>query len=107
MNDDARYWDGLRDARSKSARGRRQRAARDFQGAKIIAGAEGMDLRRCSEFHYQLSHPRGGWLLNLYPGNQRVCGDRKRPRPPYLNLPRPWTLLGAVMASAIPTITKE
>lgn len=74
-----------------------------FDPAQVLAKANGLALRRCTGVHYQL-FPEGKrasaahWLINLYPGNQRVYSPPER-RGPYLNLKRPWTLLDAVQAA--------
>lgn len=73
-----------------------------YAEAARVARQRGLRLRRRSETHYQLT-PRGedrGWLLNLYPTNSRVWGDRNRPRGPMLNLPYGWTLMDAVNRAA-------
>lgn len=60
-----------------------------------------MILKRHNDVHYLLEPAGGAWLVNLYPGNGRVYGDRNRPeRGPYLALPERWTLRDAVLAAA-------
>lgn len=64
----------------------------DFEAAQRRAFALVLVLNRHSEAHYSLQHPTG-WVLHIYPGNQRLYSDPKRtPRPPFVKLPQPWTL---------------
>ena len=77
---------------------RRKDAGFDFPRAAALARRNGLRLICHNETHYQL---RGGeWLINLYPGNQRILADRQKDRAPYLDLPDPWTLVDAVEAAA-------
>ena len=78
---------------------RRDQAAIDWTKAFIAAKDSGMTLKRCTDQHYQLSHPHG-WLLNIYPGNRRLYHDKNRAKGPFLNVPHDWTLPDVVNAAA-------
>lgn len=94
MADDFRAWD---EAKKKASRKRRERAWTAFDAAKKRAADAGLRLTRHSEQHYQISD--GAWIINLYPGNQRIYADPKRRRAPFLELKRPWSLMDAVEAA--------
>jgi len=75
---------------------RRDQAADDFAVARQLAMKYGHSLVRRTNIHYQLSKTDKGWLVNLYPGNQRIYADKKRPRAPFIRVVHPWTLLTLV-----------
>lgn len=100
MSNKAEY--GADQGQSREVReARRIVADADFDDARAIAGNHGLRLVRCSESHYQLSC-LGQWLVNLYPGNCRIYGDRNWPkRPPFVNMAGVrWTLVQVVTAFA-------
>ena len=73
-------------------------AAAAFAVAADMAHSNGLKLVQKNETHYQLRGNR--WLLNLYPGNQRIYADRQQANtPPWLNVPDPWTLTDVVRAA--------
>jgi hypothetical protein len=88
--------------------GRRAQAARDFDDAKALAREHGMSLMRYTEAHYKLISSGLSllslWMLEIYPGNQRLyrvpCATRGQA--PWLDLPREraWTLGDVVAAAA-------
>lgn len=82
---------GLRQARQAEADARRSRALVVFQeiGPRLVG--TGLTLIRHTQSHYQIRH-RSGWILDLYPGNQRIYRNPTRVRSPHLKLPRPWSL---------------
>ena len=88
----------MRRERSAQAERNRVQAGDDYHAAVRMAHEAGLVLARRSESHYQLYRSREGWLLNVDPGNQRLYSDPNHPRPPYLGLPRPWTLPDVVRA---------
>lgn len=73
-------------------------ARKDLIEAETLAAQNGLYLRRCTDSHYQLRGAR--WLLNLYPGNQRLYRDPTKDQLGWLELPDPWTLLDVVHAAA-------
>lgn len=85
---------------------RRRNECGAYASARSVAESLGMRLVQRSDVHYQLSPGvdmamhGGAWLLNLYPGNQRLYHDRSKSRPPYLDLPDTWTLIDVVRAMA-------
>jgi len=80
---------------------RRILAGGGFGEAKKLAKSVGLVLVKHSPVHYALRQKgKGGWILNIYPGNRRLYHDRKRPKPPYLDLPEKWTLRDVVAAAA-------
>lgn len=83
---------------------RRELADAQFKKAKRVAASVGMSLTRGDETHYQLRCPVGDahWLVNIYPGNCRVYANKKRrPRPPFVQVSYPWSLLEVVEAFAL------
>lgn len=73
-------------------------ATRDWDQAVRKARAHGLELRCCSRWHYQLRHPRRGWLYNLYPSKHRIWSDPKHRGPFLPGLPTFWTMLDIVDA---------
>lgn len=77
---------------------RREQAGAVFPKARDIAKKKGFTLIQRSASHYQL---RGGrWLINLYPGNQRIYIDRQKQNVPFLQVPTPWTILDVIEAAS-------
>lgn len=78
---------------------RRDSAEQEFEHARMCAERHGMRLIRHSDAHYAL---HCGWILDIYPGNQRLYRPDRLPRVPFLKLPedRDWTLLDVVLAAA-------
>ena len=54
-----------------------------MQAAKLAA-LNGLEFKRCSDVHYQLSHRVDKWLVNIYPTKCRLYKDRKRPCGPFI-----------------------
>ena len=78
---------------------RRAAALNDFEAARQLASQAGMTLVQCSDVHYQLSLDKNGWLINVYPGNQRLYHDRNHPKPPFLDVSFGWGLIDVVKAA--------
>jgi hypothetical protein len=95
----AEIWADFRDEKKRRKYRRRQRATREFSEAHAEAAKAGLVLVRNTEDHYQLSPIDGAWIMNLYPGTQRLYSDPNR-RPPWIEVPRPWTLADVVKAAA-------
>ena len=78
---------------------RRIGASQDFRSAQLLAKEAGMVLLCHGEAHYQLVYGRDRWVLNIYPGNQRLYHDKAH-QGPYLNLAFwPWSLEDVVRAA--------
>jgi len=90
--------------RNRTADERRRHAAKDFELAEALANnCPGLKLKRCAGHHYQLiryhrEYTRR-WLLNIYPGNQRLYWDMNHVGMHYLKLSSPWTLISVVEAA--------
>ena len=89
----------MRQERVQQGERHRQGAEQVYQDAAQFASGHGMRLKQLDPAHYQLVGPDNS-LLNIYPGNQRLYHDPNRPKPPYLKLPEPWTLLDVVKSAA-------
>ena len=85
MGDMGDVYRALREDQKNHARTRREQAQLDFPVAQAKARSHGLVLVQRSETHYQLEFPDGA-LLNIYPGNRRLYGDRTRPRCPFVRL---------------------
>lgn len=101
---DSEFWAAMKAEKQERGRVNRELAERDFARAVALARRSGLLLVRKSDTHYQLEPaPKGqGWLLNLYPGNQRIYSDKNRPKAPYLGwaekgLNRDWALEDLVL----------
>jgi hypothetical protein len=67
-------------------------ASDDFEEAQRLAIQHGLKLLRFTDMHYQLRDDKLDYVINLYPGNQRIYVDRQHKRPPFLDLSHPWRL---------------
>ena len=96
---EAEAWLGYgRDQSSGAKAARTDAAADEMSTASKAAASAGMTITQPSAIHFQL---RGrGWLMNIYPSNQRLYTDRNH-RAPFLRMPtdRDWTLMDVVVAA--------
>ena len=100
MSEIAETFRLLKRERFKAGQERRATAEHDYADAlRLCRGTPLMLVKKdCSLYH--LRHASAGWLINLYPGNQRIYADRNRPRAPFLELTgTAWTLLDIVKAA--------
>lgn len=97
MSDEGEMWKQEKARRTKGKRQRRAVSSRLFDRAQGLAEAHGLVLLRHTEVHYSLRKP-DAWMIELYPGNGRIYSPKLH-RGPYLDLPRPWTVLDAVKAA--------
>jgi hypothetical protein len=91
----------LDELRKRDGKRRRKRADVDFDEAAAYARDHVMILKDCGDgVHYQL-YGASGWLLDIYPGNQRLYQPRRPPRAPYLRIDveDEWTLMDVVKAA--------
>ena len=91
----------LDELRKRDGKRRRTRADADFDEAAQYARDHVMILKDCGDgIHYQLYGP-GGWLLDIYPGNQRLYRPHRLPRAPFLRIAveDEWTLMDVVKAA--------
>ena len=88
------YWTDYREVGRYVREENRQKSLAVFAESTNLAELHGLTLRRLSDVHYQLSN--GGWLLNIYPGNQRIMCDKNKGRAPWVNVDSPWTVLDIV-----------
>ena len=95
------FSDAIKQERQRLGNQRRSQAWDDFPNAARLAAVNSMQLLRHSETHYQLKH-RAGWMIDLYPGNQRIYNPvrKDRPRGPFIKVNRGvnWTLTDIVIA---------
>jgi hypothetical protein len=92
-------YEALDKIRVDDGRRRRTGADDEFVDIRSMASSAGLTLKRCSDAHYQLRKGRL-WLLNLYPGNQRIVRDKSWPCvAPQLDLgDDDWDLKAVVLA---------
>jgi hypothetical protein len=76
----------------------RNASQNQFGAARQLAAQAGLTLIRRSEVHYQLFLSKNSWLLNIYPGNQRLYCDRNRPKAPFLDVKTNWNITDVVKA---------
>lgn len=100
---DYRVYKALEEEVRRDRRENREQAEAGFPAARKLAAANGLSLRRYDDTLYQLRSDRG-WLLNVYPGNQRLYSPKDRtPEAPILwaihERQAAWTLLDVVMAA--------
>jgi hypothetical protein len=77
------YFKAIKEEVRRDRQENRSDAMQAFFAAKKLASANGLELRRVSDVHYHLRKP-GCWLINFYPGNQRIYHDKNLPKPPFL-----------------------
>jgi len=105
MSETTEFYKALKAVQREEAKSNRDSAEGSFHAAAKLARSKGLSLTQRSDSHYQL---RGGrWLINLYPGNQRIYADRNKDRAPYLDVPCNWTLQDAVEAVAVTCNNEE
>jgi hypothetical protein len=90
------HFTGLKLVAQQRGEQLRSKSALVFEEAKELAETNGLVLRNHSEAHYQLKSENAGWLINVYPGNQRLLACQNRPKPPFLKMPCDWTVLDVV-----------
>jgi hypothetical protein len=99
MSDIADAYRAMDEDNSRRKHKRTEVARLEYQEASQLASMHGMKLKDCGG-QYNLQH-QTGWLIQLYPSNQRIYRPIKRkPGAPRIELPanRDWTLLDVVKA---------
>lgn len=99
MSDIGEVFAGLRTLEQERRKSNRQAATVQASEAIALASASSLILTRHSDAHYTLRCDHQDWTLNVYPGNRRIHGSHNYDRPPYLKLPKEWTLLDVVKAA--------
>ena len=95
--EDYEHYKEARRERALDGEDNREKATREFAEACKMATPLGLCLIQKSPQHYQIMPTNRRWLLNLYPGNQRVYTDPNKPeRGPYLGLRIPWGLVDVI-----------
>lgn len=87
--------------RQELGRERRELTMAEFGPARKLAIKSGLILRRHSEHRYTLMK-RHSWLLNLFPGPQRIQSDKNRPKQLWIEYEKVegrWSLLSIVLAA--------
>lgn len=97
--EDYSIFDEMKAERQLEKSVRRDSASQQFIAARDLAAAYHLILHRCSDVHYHLMPTHRRWLINVYPGNQRLYSDKSKPGGPYLKVPRPWDLLDVVKSA--------
>jgi hypothetical protein len=91
----------LRKTVSQRKQKNRQASEDVFKEAAILAAANLCALNRMpNDYHFQLIKINGDkpdYIYNLYPSTQRIYSDPKH-RGPFLQIPKPWTILDVVKA---------
>lgn len=95
MSESVDTYRRIREARRLEGEANRRKAAEEFPTQAERLKAAGIKLRRYDESHYS-AHLPGRWILNIYPGPQRLYGDPRHGKPPFLDVPSPWTLTDVV-----------
>ena len=102
MSEIAENYAAMKELRKRDGERRRNRADADCAEAEAYARDHGLLLKYCGDAHFQLYGPIGnGWLLDIYPGNQRLYRPNRLPRAPYLRIDveDEWTLMDVVRAA--------
>lgn len=101
MSDIGEMYDDFKKVDQQRRAQNRDNAEKEFHASALLAEYHGLRLTKFDAVHYQLRQP-GGWLIELYPGNQRIKGDKNLPPAPFLKLDdnQPWTLRSVVLAAA-------
>ena len=102
MSDETIYkaFKALKQDNAQEARYRVKQAEIDFPHAKELANYGGLVLQKHTETHYSLRRAHS-WVINLYPGNQRLYADKNRHKAPFLKVSQvePWRLEDVVKAA--------
>ncbi len=75
-------------------------AEKEFCEARELASQSNLELRRCSETHFQLRSRHRSFQINIYPTKHRLWGERNSGRCPHLKVPSDWTMCDVVRAAA-------
>ncbi len=86
MSEIGEMYIAIRKERQAGGRRRRTLAAEQYPVAAAIIRPCGVELKQCSDAHYQLIHD--DWVAHFYPGNLRI-----RTGGPFIELPSEWTLM--------------
>lgn len=95
MSDIGDLFKALKNQRIEEGRERRSLNVNDFSNAKELAEKANLKLIQKSDVHYQLKF-NDEWIVNIYPGNQRLYSDRNKNKPPYIEIEENWTLTDVV-----------
>lgn len=100
---DSEMFKAIREHKQQCGEANRADAVTNTLEAKVLAEQYGMILLNHSEVHYSLrgSHCGQPWIINIYPGNRRIC---KTGIALYLRLPKEWSLVDVVRATADATM---
>jgi len=96
-------YEDIAEIRKQRSRRNRKRAASMFAETQVLASTYNIGLTQRTDAHYQLTCD--GWLLDIYPGNQRIYrpppGGSHPNKAPHLVLPdeRDWSLRDVVIAA--------
>lgn len=100
---DTEIFKAINRERQEDGERRRLQATVDFRQAAVVASACGLRLTRYTDQHYQLGSINPRWLLDIYPGNQRLYRSKvgkQAVRAPFLALGwDDWTLIDIVCAA--------
>lgn len=98
MSEVGDMWRDVRDERFAAKLSRRSMEAETFDSLAKYAREVGLELKQCSQSHYQLTCQDPAWLLNIYPGNRRLYWDPNR-RGPFLKVEEPWCIRNVIIAA--------
>lgn len=105
MSDETIYdvYKAMKSENAEAGRHRVRIAEADFKAVSGLASNNGLVLMRHEPGHYSLRSLKG-WILNIYPGNQRLYRDSKRAiKAPFLRLSETddWSLRDVVSAAIV------
>lgn len=63
--------------------------------AQSLAKKAGLELVKCTKFHFQLRSESPRWIVNIYPGQKKIWIDPNN-APKSFTAPRDWSLLDLV-----------
>lgn len=99
VSDIGEVYKALEEERRIAGERRAVMAHADFAAAQRLASANGMKLISHGD-QYNLAHETAGWLVQLYPSNQRIYRPKgRKPYSPHITLDQSgWTLMSVVEA---------
>ena len=98
---DYKIYKDMRKLEEENKAESRQNSVNLYVEAAKLAKQVGWILRKHTDAHYSLWESAEGFLLNIYPGNERLYYDYKKKKGPFLKLEINWNILDVIKAAIV------
>lgn len=90
MSEQVEIWKAMEELRKQEGEQRRQLAHSQLKEAQTLLRGTRIKLSPMGQgYRFESSD----YMIDVYPGNQRIYAPNPKKRGPWLNLPEEWTLL--------------